>query len=178
MPITGVAVEIATKALAGKNRFEIRLDPPELGRIDVRLDVDKSGQVTTHLTVDRADTLDLLQRDSAGLERALQDAGLKTTDQSLQFSLRDQSMGQQQGNASPTPAAAQIVLEDDTLAGSDATQLCPLCRNGQRRRYSRLGNAHDHNTTRLVCEQHQQFGRPARSTTPKSPAISRNFCNC
>ena len=116
VPITGVAVEIAAKALAGKNRFEIRLDPPELGRIDVRLDVDKSGQVTTHLTVDRADTLNLLQRDSGGLERALQDAGLKTTDQSLQFSLRDQSMGQQQGNSStPTPAAAQIVIDDDTL---------------------------------------------------------------
>ena len=38
VPIAGLAIEIAGKALAGKNRFEIRLDPPELGRIDVRLD--------------------------------------------------------------------------------------------------------------------------------------------
>jgi len=33
IPLAGLAIEIAGKALAGKNRFEIRLDPPELGRI-------------------------------------------------------------------------------------------------------------------------------------------------
>jgi flagellar hook-length control protein FliK len=119
IPIAGVAVEIASKALAGKNRFEIRLDPPDLGRIDVRLDVDKSGRVTSYLTVERADTLDLLRRDSAGLERTLQDAGLKTSDNGLQFSLRDQSMSQQQSNT-PTPAAAQIFVEDDTLPAAAA----------------------------------------------------------
>jgi flagellar hook-length control protein FliK len=58
----------------GKNRFEIRLDPPELGRIEIRIDVDHDGNVTSRLTVDRADTYDLLRRDAAGLERALQDA--------------------------------------------------------------------------------------------------------
>ncbi len=117
VPIAGIAIEIASKALAGKNRFDIRLDPPELGRIDVRLDVDKNGQVTSHLTVDRADTLDLLRRNSAGLERALQDAGLKTSDNGLQFSLRDQSQSQQQSNA-PTPGAAQLVVEDDAFSAA------------------------------------------------------------
>ena len=58
----------------GKNRFEIRLDPPELGRIEIRIDVDHDGNVTSRLTVDRADTYDPLRRDAAGLERALQDA--------------------------------------------------------------------------------------------------------
>jgi flagellar hook-length control protein FliK len=33
IPMAGLAIEIAGKAFAGKNRFEIRLDPPELGRI-------------------------------------------------------------------------------------------------------------------------------------------------
>jgi flagellar hook-length control protein FliK len=33
----------------------------------------------------------VLRRDAHQLERALQDAGLKTSDNSLQFSLRDQS---------------------------------------------------------------------------------------
>ncbi len=111
IPLSGVAMEIAGKALEGKNRFEIRLDPPELGRIEVRLDVDKDGNVTSRMTVDRADTLDLLRRDSSGLERALQDAGLKTNDNSLQFSLRDQSMGQQQTSAGPD--AAQITVTDE-----------------------------------------------------------------
>ena len=78
VPVAGVAVEIAARAQAGTNRFSIRLDPPELGRIDVRLDVDKQGNVTSHLVVERSATLDMLRRDAPQLERALQDAGLKT----------------------------------------------------------------------------------------------------
>jgi flagellar hook-length control protein FliK len=127
IPLAGVAIEIAGHAMAGKNRFEIRLDPPELGRIEVRLDVDRDGQVTTRLIADRSDTLDLLRRDASGLERALQDAGLKTADNGLQFSLRDQTMGREQSNT-PTPGAAQIIVHDDALPVNDATQ----------RNYSRL----------------------------------------
>lgn len=112
IPLSGVAVEIAGKALAGKNRFEIRLDPPELGRIEVRLDVDRDGRITSHVVADRRDTLDLLQRDASGLQRALQDAGLKTSDNGLQFSLRDQSSGQQQPQNSSTPAP--LAVEDDS----------------------------------------------------------------
>jgi flagellar hook-length control protein FliK len=117
VPLSGVAIEIAGKALAGKNRFEIRLDPPELGRIDVRLDVDRDGNVTSRLTVDRPDTLDLLRRDAAGLERALQDAGLKTANNGLQFSLRDQSMNEQQAGTSP--GAAVLVANDESLPSID-----------------------------------------------------------
>jgi flagellar hook-length control protein FliK len=112
IPLSGVAVEIAGKALAGKNRFEIRLDPPDLGRIDVRLDIDRDGNITSRLIADRADTLDLLRRDAAGLERALQDAGLKTSDNGLQFSLRDQSMGREQNQSGFE--RAQLVVSDDT----------------------------------------------------------------
>ena len=44
----------------------------------------------------------------------MQDAGLKTSDNGLQFSLRDQTMGRDQNNT-PMPAAAQIVVKDDAL---------------------------------------------------------------
>jgi hypothetical protein len=91
VPIAGLAVAIAAHTLNGDNRFEIRLDPPELGRIDVRLKFDANGQVTSHLIVDRAETLDLLRRDANDLERSLQQAGLRTSENGLQFSLRDQS---------------------------------------------------------------------------------------
>ena len=121
VPLAGVAIQIASMAQAGTNHFEIRLAPPELGRIEVRLAVDRDGHTTTSLIADRSDTLDLLRRDASGLERALQDAGLKTTDNSLQFSLRDQSTGQQQSNT-PAPRTAQIVVPDSTLPMTDATQ--------------------------------------------------------
>ena len=114
VPIPGLAVEIAGRALTGKNRFDIRLDPPELGRIEVRLDVGHDGRVTTHMIADRSDTLALLQRDASGLQRALHDAGLKTADNGLQFSLRDQSGGQQQPmRAGP---AAPRAGDEETLA--------------------------------------------------------------
>ncbi|MGB8049316.1 MAG: flagellar hook-length control protein FliK, partial [Pseudolabrys sp.] len=112
IPLAGIAVEIA-------NRFEIRLDPPELGGIEVRLDVDHDGNVISRLTVDRADTYDLLRRDAAGLERALQDPGLKTTDNRLQFSLRDQSANQQQTNGGAD--TAQLVVQDELLSAIDVT---------------------------------------------------------
>ncbi len=115
VPLSGVAIDIAGKALAGKNRFEIRLDPPELGRVEVHLDVHKDGRITSHVIADRKDTLDLLQRDASGLQRALQDAGLKTADNGLQFSLRDQSSGQQQHN----PERAPLVVPDESPAPID-----------------------------------------------------------
>lgn len=115
IPVAGLAVEIAAHAQAGKNHFEIRLDPPELGRIEVRLHVDGDGQVTSHVRVERAETLDLLRRDAPQLERALQQAGLKTFDGGMQFSLRDQSFAQRdQSQTMPQPA--RIVVPDETLA--------------------------------------------------------------
>lgn len=95
VPLNGLAVQIAVTALSGKSRFEIRLDPADLGRIDVRLDVDRQGRVTSHLTVEKPETLAMLRQDAPQLQRALQDAGLKTGDGGLQFSLRDQSSQEQ-----------------------------------------------------------------------------------
>ena len=49
VPLNALALQIAATAQSGKSRFEIRLDPAELGRIDVRIDIDRHGQVTSHL---------------------------------------------------------------------------------------------------------------------------------
>lgn len=117
--IADVAMEVSAKISSGKNQFDIRLDPEELGRIHVKVNVDRDGNITTHMIADRRDTLDLLRRDTQGLERALQDAGLKTSDNSLQFSLRDQTQQQQQerheGQASLRSAA------DDDMATTVTT---------------------------------------------------------
>jgi flagellar hook-length control protein FliK len=123
IPIAGLAVEIAAHAYAGKNRFEIRLDPPELGRIDVRLDVDRDGKVTSRLLVDRPQTLDMLRRDAPELERSLQQAGLKTSDNALQFSLRDQGgFGSQNpySNGGSPAGAARVIIPDRDMPPVDA----------------------------------------------------------
>src|SRR5690606_6161117 len=55
-----VAFEVVRQFSQGASRFQIRLDPPELGRIDVRMQVDGHGNVHARMTVERAETLDLM----------------------------------------------------------------------------------------------------------------------
>ena len=114
VPVNGLAVDIATRAAAGNTSFQIRLDPAELGRIDVRLDVDKHGRVTSHLTVDQPATLDMLRRDAPQLQRALEDAGLKTGDGGLQFSLRDQSQQGGQGDDGQGRHSQRLIVSEET----------------------------------------------------------------
>lgn len=126
VPLSGVAVEIAQSAKAGKTSFDIRLDPAELGRIDVRLEVDKHGNVTSHLTVEKPETLTMLRQDAPQLQRALEQAGLKTNDSGLQFSLRDQSPQQQQqqqnGDQSGRHMHRLTINDDDTVTVAPAAR--------------------------------------------------------
>ncbi len=92
--------EIARQASGGVDRFEIRLDPKDLGGVDVSLEFSKDGRVRAHLIVERPETLDFLQRDQRGLEKALQEAGVESDKSSLQFSLggRGSQSSDQQDN--------------------------------------------------------------------------------
>ncbi len=124
VPVAGLPVAIAARAQAGSNQFDIRLDPPDLGRIDVRLDVSHDGQVTSHVTVDRAETLDLLQSQQPQLERAFEQAGLKTADNGLQFTLRDQSFtGQNNSGGGAQPNTAHLVVPDADLPPVATTRI-------------------------------------------------------
>jgi chemotaxis protein MotD len=116
VPVSGLAVDIASKAAAGNTSFQIRLDPADLGRIDVRLDVDKHGQVTSHLTVERPATLEMLRNDAPKLQQALEDAGLKTGDNGLQFSLRDQSSQGRNDNAGQNGPSQRLIVSEDAPA--------------------------------------------------------------
>jgi flagellar hook-length control protein FliK len=62
-----------------------------------------------------------LQQDAPQLQRALDDAGLKTGSGGLQFSLRDQSSSSQ-NNGSQTGSNSQrlVVSEDDTTPAAVA----------------------------------------------------------
>jgi flagellar hook-length control protein FliK len=122
VPVAGLAVEIVARARDGQNRFEIRLDPPELGRVDVHLRVDRDGNVSSRLIVERSETLDLLRRDAPSLERALQNAGLKTGEQGLQFSLRDQMLGREHNDRQAPSGAARVVIADDEAQPSAAAR--------------------------------------------------------
>jgi flagellar hook-length control protein FliK len=87
-PIRDIALHILQHADNGISRFQLRLDPPELGRVEVRMEISADGKMSAVIAVERPETLDLLQRDSRALERSLMEAGLKTDGNSLSFSLK------------------------------------------------------------------------------------------
>ncbi|WP_103223893.1 flagellar hook-length control protein FliK [Roseibium marinum] len=85
---TQVAAEIARNLKNGQTRFQMRFDPPELGRVEVNMKVSSDGSVHAHLIVDRPETLDMFLRDQRGLEKALEAAGLNPDSDNMQFSLK------------------------------------------------------------------------------------------
>ncbi|MEM1285196.1 MAG: flagellar hook-length control protein FliK [Pseudomonadota bacterium] len=126
VPVTALAVEITRQAVNGKTQFDIRLDPPELGRLNVRLEMDASGQTRTHLVVERSETLEMLMTDARNLERALQQAGLKADPGSVSFELAQDSNdglgqnGDQASNGDGTqPDTNETLLGEE--AGADDT---------------------------------------------------------
>jgi len=123
VPIAGLAVAIAARAQQGSNQFDIKLSPPELGRIDVQLNVDSNGQVTSRMTVERPETLQLLQSQQPQLQHALEQAGLTTADNGLQFSLRDQSFTGQNNGSGSQSTPTQLVIPEPELAPIAATQI-------------------------------------------------------
>ncbi len=86
-----IAIHMARNLETGQRQFELRLDPPELGRIDIRMEITEDGRVQARLIADKPEALDLLRNDARALERALNESGLKTDSGSLNFSLRDQA---------------------------------------------------------------------------------------
>ena len=82
-----VAVQIKKAIGQGNDQIRIQLKPAELGRVEVKLEVSENGRAVAVVSAERPETLDLLQRDAAGLRQALQDAGLSTDSKSLSFNL-------------------------------------------------------------------------------------------
>jgi hypothetical protein len=116
VPAEALAYEIKRHHSNGVNRFEIRLEPAELGRIDVRLEVADDGTTRAHLSADRPETLDLLQRDSRALERALQGLGLKTDRDAIAFSLRQDGAAEGGDNRSGRDSERRAASGTGSLA--------------------------------------------------------------
>jgi len=93
-----LGVAIAAKSADGIKHFDIRLDPPELGRVEIRLSLDDSGKAQANLVVDKPQTLELLQRDSSALTQSLADAGVSLSNNGLNFSLRGQDRQSDSGS--------------------------------------------------------------------------------
>ncbi len=83
-----VSREIIRRFDGGATRFEMRLDPPELGRVEIRLEVTRDHRVTALISADNPQALTDLVRHARELEQSLQAAGLDLSDSGLSFDLR------------------------------------------------------------------------------------------
>ncbi len=130
LPAHQIAVHIQRAVAGGQGRIRITLHPAELGQIDVKLNIGNDGVVKAIISIERPETFELLQRDARGLEKALQDAGLKTDSGSLSFNLKGQSeqdtaAGREGLETSPhdgeSDAPAEPELAPDTIAAAIVT---------------------------------------------------------
>jgi flagellar hook-length control protein FliK len=91
------SVEAASQVIAairadkGSKEIDVRLDPPELGRVKISFSFERSDIVTATVSSERTDTLDLLRRHQEDLARELERAGFSKV--RLDFSANDSGRG-------------------------------------------------------------------------------------
>jgi len=93
-----IAVRISRAVQQGADRITLQLKPGSLGHIRVELEIGPDNRLIAVIAAERPETLDLLQRDARALERALNEAGLKTDSGSLSFNLRGDGGGGANGD--------------------------------------------------------------------------------
>jgi flagellar hook-length control protein FliK len=118
--------------------FEIRLDPPELGKVDIRVEVGTDGKVMAVLAARDPSVADALMRGAKTLENALTQAGLNLSEGGVQVEL-DQNKNSAFANQDSDDVAEDYqgmnspAGEDLAEAGEDAP-LTPVIETWSRRR--------------------------------------------
>ncbi len=89
IPVSDIAVHMAQNRNSGTNEFTIRLTPESMGTITVKMNLSKDAGISGVLQVEKPETLVLLQKDVAQLEKALKSQGLNAKDGSFTLVLKN-----------------------------------------------------------------------------------------
>jgi flagellar hook-length control protein FliK len=92
-----ISLQLQHNINAKIDTLSVQLNPLELGRLDIKLKFAKDGSIKAHMTVDKPETLAMLQKDSAQLEKILQQSGLAVDENALSFDLRQQNQQNLEG---------------------------------------------------------------------------------
>ncbi len=134
-----VNMQISSAVKNGTTEFNMRLNPSELGSVRVKLAFNDAGGVSARILVERPETLELLQRETRGIERAVEAGGHKIDQGGLSFGL-DADDGSSAGKAFAEAAQLDRLKEkiedndsekdasfdDEGPASSDLTDLALL----------------------------------------------------
>ena len=118
-----LAIHIVKAAAEGMDKISIKLRPAALGHIEIQLELSHDGRIAAVVTAEKSETLELLQRDARGLERALQEAGLRTNSDSLNFNLRGEGSDDGQETSDYAAPEADIQAAIETLDDIHAAQM-------------------------------------------------------
>ena len=88
VPYGMLPIEIGLGALHGRRAIEVRLSPDDLGTVEIRLEISDDSKISANITADRPATLAMMMNDVAKLRSALDQTGMTTTADTLQFSLK------------------------------------------------------------------------------------------
>jgi flagellar hook-length control protein FliK len=102
----------------GQSRFEVRLDPPEMGKIDVTIEIGPDNKVRAVLAAREVQTFMDLTRGARALETAMAQAGLDLAENGLSFEHKNTPFEHDQGGqefdrASRTNDAAELAEAAD-----------------------------------------------------------------
>jgi flagellar hook-length control protein FliK len=111
---------LASRLESGASQFDLRLDPPELGRVEARLTLGDDGKAALSLTFDNQAAFDLFARDESALRTALMQSGFDLGGGALAFSLGIRSDAPPAPHASP---AADGRIGCATVTGSSIIDL-------------------------------------------------------
>ncbi len=112
-PHAQVGREIVRRFDGENAKFEIRLDPPELGRVEIKLEMTRDHRVNAIVSADNPQALADLARSARDLTSALQSAGLELNENGLSFDLsqKQSQNSDQQAERQNTPRTAAAELE-------------------------------------------------------------------
>lgn len=92
-----IAVQMAKHKADGSNQFTIRLSPHSMGTVTIQLTVGDNAQLSAQMQVEKPETLALLQKDMAGLEKALKNQGFNTSSSDISIALKSATTGIRMG---------------------------------------------------------------------------------
>lgn len=101
--VAPVVVRLA--AANGASHLSLQLAPEALGRIEISVDHAKDNKITVSLSAQNPQTLELLKKDHALLNQALDRAGLPAEHRTLVFTTEGQPPAAQSGSSQSAPSA-------------------------------------------------------------------------
>lgn len=117
-PLKEAFAEILARRLEKSSVFDLRLDPPEFGRVEGRLAVGDDGKAVLSLTFDTHKGFEHFSRDEQALRLALEQAGLRFDSGDFAFAFRAPT-------PSDDPAPTLIKAAPLPIAATDAAPLSP-----------------------------------------------------